>query len=57
MQAHVLSSNAVSRAKAKWLHGMSVIVLIARVIQVTLWDKLLRFGEIGGGIASGQVTD
>lgn len=36
---------------------MLFIILIAWIIQMTLWDELLRVGEIGRGMARGQMTD
>jgi hypothetical protein len=53
----LLPSNAVPRSEAEGLHCMSIIVLIARIIEMTLRNKFLRIGEIGGRIAGGQVTD
>ena len=54
---HLLAANAVSWSKAEGLHYILVIGVIARIVEVTLGNELIRVGEICTRVICGQMSD
>jgi hypothetical protein len=53
----ILATNAISRSEAKRLHHVSIIIGVAGIAKMTLWNEFVCVCEVGRRMISGIVRD